>query len=167
MVNKITFSEGKQVVIGTKINTPVNMPVFIFASIWPSWLTAAESLAFKEIAIHVEDASKQTKDLLHKGLANGYRIMTKEDWLRAVQVCISGSNPRKCLVLIQGAESTVLKVCKRIEECSDIGTDPDKVWIIAGFTNGMPNAKKFEGRARRRGAKRQRICATMSTEKAF
>jgi hypothetical protein len=157
----------RQVITGTKINTIRHMPVFIFASLWPSWLTAAEALSFREFMVHVEDASQATKRMLQRSTDENHRIVDKDQWKSGIQEFLNEEDSRVGLVLIQGAESTVIKVCRWLASYSLKKELKDKVCVVAGFTDGQPSRKKFEGCFHERVSKRQRVRSNMETDKTF
>lgn len=136
----VTDRDTKQVGIGTKINVFVNMPVFIFATLWPSWLTAAEALSFKEITVYVEDTAGTTRKLMEKGSKGHYMLAAKAGWQKAVLGALNGRNNVQCLMLIQGAESTVLKICRWLE--SNASSERGKAWVVAGFTDGVTKRQR-------------------------
>lgn len=71
------------------------------------------------------------------------------------------------LVLVQGPETTVLKVWRWLDQQTK-GRKPEReVLQIAGFTDGMPNWRKFEGRDHNHVGKRRRLHRSMISDKTI
>jgi hypothetical protein len=155
-----------QVATGVKLKLPCCLTeVFVFASIWPSWALAAEACGFKKIGVHVEDVAKATRTSLETRSCS--RWMEREEWYRAVEEATEKAKNKLVVILVQGPEKVVSKVKKRIGWTGPSGGASTQFVMIAGFTDGMPNLVKFEGRDRDDGVKRRRRHSDAITDKTF
>lgn len=132
-----------------------DISVFVFATIWPSWLVASQACGFQKNVVHVEDATPSTKRVITKNLQAGNQLVDKDEWFHSLKLRLQNLEAgEKMVVLIQGPETTALKVKRWLERNVGGGSAGKGVLVIAGLTAGEPDRLQFEGHGLERAGKK-------------
>jgi hypothetical protein len=138
-----------QIELGTKLISSFTQPVFVFASLWPSWLYAAKASGYMNLKVYVEDPKCGVEELVKVGMGEQNELLDWSQWKQRLQTHITSKNSEQPLILFQGPRDALIRVLDCLESLQG---GLRRVEILAFLTNQRSEKKPSKKRQRLLGS---------------
>lgn len=139
---------------GIKLITSVMSPMFVYSSLWPSWLFAASSVGCKNVIVCIEDINMGVREAILGVLRKGDQWMECKHWKESLITTLKNQKDNgPVTVLLQGSHQMIEKVLRWIlTELEGMSNLEARMRVMAFKTTadaGKPHSRPAKRRKQR------------------